>query len=206
MYSKEQKNFLNFLLNYKKNEIELCFSEVLYEYILKFYKGIIIEFENNIINFYKLKNYDIELNTSEIKRFQEEIVSILYLIYELYSKKNLIFYGEIKEIKNKYLDLIEEDRFLFKMKLDFFRKIKSSILKNYIISSELKELEERDFNSIEEKNLNFTKWALIISIIATGIGIFSQWYIAIKVTTVIEFSKPEQLKNASSTTIINMKK
>ena len=92
------------------------------------------------------------------------------------------------------------------MKLDFFRKIKSSILKNYIISSELKELEERDFNSIEEKNLNFTKRALVISIIATGIGIFSQWYIAIKVTTVIEFSKPEQLKNASSTTIINMKK
>ena len=135
MYSKEQKNFLNFLLNYKKNEIELCFSEVLYEYILKFYKGIIIEFENNIINFYKLKNYDTELNASEMKRFQEEIVSILYLIYELYSKKNLIFYGEIKEIKNKYLDLIEEDRFLFKMKLDFFRKIKSSILKNYIILS-----------------------------------------------------------------------
>lgn len=206
MYSKGQKNFLSFLLNYKKNEIELCFSEVLYEYILKFYKGIIIELENNIINFYKLKNYDTELNASEMKRFQEEIVSILYLIYELYSKKDLIFYGEVKEIKNKYLDLIEEDRFLFKMKLDFFRKIKSSILKNYIISSELKELEERDFKSIEEKNLNFTKWALVISIIATFAGICSEWCIATKVTTVIEFAKPEQLKNASSIMVINMRK
>lgn len=211
MYSKNQKNFLNFLLKYKKSEINLSFSEVFYEYILQFYKGFIIEFDSDNINFYKLRSCKNKLNHDEIKIFQEEIISILYLVYELHNKKYLIFYGDTKSIKNLYLNLITEDNFLFEVQLDFLKNIEEDILKSYIVSSELKELATRDFNSIEQQNLNFTRYALIVSIAvsavslgATIFGFYWQWHIATKVNTVIEFAKPEQLQNASSTTTINI--
>lgn len=205
MYSKNQKNFLNFLLKYKKSEINLSFSEVFYEYILQFYKGFIIEFDNDNINFYKLRSYKNKLNHDEIKIFQEEIVSILYLVYELYNKKYLIFYGNPKSIKNTYLNLINEDNFLFEVQLDFFKNIKDNVLKNYIVSSELKELRDRGYKSVEEKNLKYTLIALWISIVISVIGFYVDWNIATKVNTVVEFAKPEQLQNASSTVIINNK-
>ncbi|MBM6876343.1 hypothetical protein, partial [Fusobacterium mortiferum] len=104
MYSKNQKKFLEFLLNYKRNEINISFSEVLYEYILNFYKKFIIQIDNDIINFYKIKNNQKKLNPDETKEFQEEVVSILYLVYELYDQKHLIFYGDKKDIKNIYID------------------------------------------------------------------------------------------------------
>lgn len=194
MYSKSQKNFLEFLLNYKRNEINISFSEVFYEYILNFYKNFIIEFENDNINFYKIKNNQKKVTPDETKEFQEEIVSILYLLYELYIQKHLIFYGDKKDIKNIYIDLINEDNFLFEMKLDFFKNINNNIFKNYIISSELKELGKRKFDSIEQRNLNFTKWALIISIVANIFGFYWQWHIATKVNTVVEFANFENLK------------
>lgn len=201
MYSKNQKKFLKFLLNYKRNEINISFSEVLYEYILNFYKKFIIQIDNDIINFYKIKNNQKKLNPDETKEFQEEVVSILYLVYELYDQKHLIFYGDKKDIKNIYIDLISEDNFLFEIQLDFLKNVNNNIFKNYIISSELKELGDRKFNSIEQKNLNFTKWALIISImatifsaLATIFGFYWQWRIATKVNTVIEFANFEDLK------------
>ncbi|MBM6875960.1 hypothetical protein, partial [Fusobacterium mortiferum] len=94
-----------------------------------------------------------------------------------------------------------EDNFLFEIQLDFLKNVNNNIFKNYIISSELKELGDRKFNSIEQKNLNFTKWALIISImatifsaLATIFGFYWQWRIATKVNTVIEFANFEDLK------------
>ncbi len=205
MYSKNQKNFLNFLLKYKKNEINLSFSEVLYEYILQFHKGFIIEFDDDNINCYKLKSYNNKLTSDEVKLFQEEIVSILYLVYELHNKKHLIFYGSSKNIKNTYLKLIDEDNSLFEVQLDFFKNIKENVLKNYIVSSELKELKDRGYKSVEEKNLKYTLITLWISIVISVVGFFVDWNIATKVNTVIEFAKPEQLQNASSTVIINNK-
>lgn len=201
MYSKSQKKFLEFILNYKRNEINISFSEVFYEYILNFYKNFIIEFDNDNINFYKIKSNKKKINPDETKEFQEEVVSILYLVYELYIQKHLIFYGDKKTIKNIYIDLINEDNFLFEIQLDFFKNINNNIFKNYIISSELKELGERKFDSIEQKNLNFTKWALItsigatiFSILTTIFGFYWQWHIATKISTVVEFANFEDLK------------
>lgn len=206
MYSENQKRFLNFLLNYKKNEINLSFSEVFYEYILQFYRGFIVEIDDDNINFYKIKNFEESLDSEKIKLFQEEIVSILYLIYELYNKKYVIFYGNPKNIKNIYLELIEENNFLFEMKLDFFNEIKNNFFKNYLISPELKEIKSRNFNNIEHQNLKYTLIALWASVILSIVGFLVNILIATKITTVIKFEDPKQLQHASSTTIINMKK
>lgn len=206
MYSENQKRFLNFLLNYKKNEINLSFSEVFYEYILQFYRGFIVEIDDDNINFYKIKNFEESLDSEKIKLFQEEIISILYLIYELYNKKYVIFYGNPKNIKNIYLELIEENNFLFEMKLDFFNEIKNNFFKNYLISPELKEIKSRNFNNIEHQNLKYTLIALWASVILSIVGFLVNILIATKITTVIKFEDPKQLQHASSTTIINMKK
>lgn len=204
MYSNNQKKFLTFLLNYKKDEITLSFSEVLYEYILNNYDGFIIEIEDDNISCYKRLDFKTKFSPNEIKSFQEDIVSILYLIHELVEKKYIIFYGHNSKVKNKYLERIDRDDFLFDMKLDFLEKLKDNFLKNYLITYELRELEDSEFQSIEQQNLKYTLWALYASIGCSIFGIIVNIFLAFKVTTVIEFKNPEQLKNASSTTIVNM--
>ena len=206
MYSNNQKRFLSFLLNYKKDEITLSFSEVLYEYILNNYNGFIIEIEDDNISCYKRLDFKTKFSPNEIKSFQEDIVSILYLIHELVEKKYIIFYGHNSKVKNKYLERIDRNDFLFDMKLDFLEKLKDNFLKNYLITYELRELEDNKFQSIEQQNLKYTLLALYASIGCSILGIIVNIILAFKVTTVIEFKNPEQLKNASSTTIINMGK
>ena len=141
-----------------------------------------------------LKKKDKEVKDSYIKI--DEIISLLYLLRVLREEKYIIFYGEEdnQELKEDNQEL-KEDNYFYAFNIDIdFSDVKRNLNQKFLIDPKLRELKSRNFNSIEQKNLNFTKCALIISIVATIFGFYWQWYIATKVNTVIEFANFENLK------------
>lgn len=137
-----------------------------------------------------LKKKDKQVKDSYIKI--DEIISLLYLLRVLKEEKYIIFYGEEDNQE------LKEDNYFYAFNIDIdFSDVKRNLNQKFLIDPKLRELKSRNFNSIEQKNLNFTKCALIISIVANIFGFYWQWHVATKVNTVIEFSNFEDLKYIS---------
>lgn len=204
-YNKTQKHFLNYLVRYKRNSALLPFSEIFYSYIEKNYKEIEIELIKNEIIFYKKevkKNIllDSIRNSKFDKKFYnyvDEIMSLVYLIIILKDEKSIVYYGEENELKNKYR-IKDSSKKVFKTKLDL--KIEKELNRSFLISPNLKELINDEFRTLEQKSLLLTQKALYISIFFSFLSLGLNWCTSTSVTK-IEFNKPEQLKEISTTTI-----
>lgn len=187
-YNEIQKSFIKYLLKYKKKAIEIKISNVVYKFLEENYPEFKINIMDNEVKF--LKKKDKQVKDSYIKI--DEIISLLYLLRVLKEEKYIIFYGEEDNQE------LKEDNYFYAFNIDIdFSDVKRNLNQKFLIDPKLRELKSRNFNSIEQKNLNFTKCALIISIVANIFGFYWQWHVATKVNTVIEFSNFEDLKYIS---------
>lgn len=113
-----------------------------------------------------------------------------------------------KEVPEYKYNIYEENNDLVKINLNkrTIKLIYYNLYSDYYISSNLREIKKMRFKSIEEKNLKYTLIALWTSIVISVLGFVVQYLIAKNINTVVEFSKPEQLRNSSSMTILNIYK
>jgi|GEM_PF-5521486 len=192
-YNKAQKSFLNYLIKYKRNSVVLPFSDIFYSYIKKNYHEVEIELVKGKIIFYK-KDEKCNLN-SIIYTYIDEIMSLFYLILILRDEKSIVYYGKKEELKNTFKVKNKTNK-LFE--INFNNKIEEDLNKNFLINPNLKELINSNFKTLEQKSLFWTKWALYFSIFFSGVGIIVNLYTSTSVTK-IEFNKPEQLKEISTT-------
>lgn len=124
-------------------------------------------------------------------------MSLVYLIIILKDEKSIVYYGEENELKNKYR-IKDSSKKVFKTKLDL--KIEKELNRSFLISPNLKELINDEFRTLEQKSLLLTQKALYISIFFSFLSLGLNWCTSTSVTK-IEFNKPEQLKEISTTTI-----
>ena len=96
--------------------------------------------------------------------------------------KNIEDYGK----NYKYNIYSEENLIKISFNSSIIKLIYYNLYSDFYISSELKEIRDRGYKSVEEKNLKYTLIALWISIIISVVGFYVDWNIATKVNTVIE--------------------
>lgn len=200
VFNKIQQKIINDIVNFKPMGVETLFKELLENILNKNFKnfGIII------------KKDSIYISSIEIINDKKKVYELFFLIEFLIKKHLFKFIKTGKNIEDygknyKYNIYSEENLIKISFNSSIIKLIYYNLYSDFYISSELKEIRDRGYKSVEEKNLKYTLIALWISIIISVVGFYVDWNIATKVNTVIEFAKPEQLQNASSTVIINNK-
>lgn len=199
VFNKIQQKIINDIVNFKPMGVETLFKELLENILNKNFKnfGIII------------KKDSIYISSIEIINDKKKVYELFFLIEFLIKKHLFKFIKTGKNIEDygknyKYNIYSEENLIKISFNSSIIKLIYYNLYSDFYISSELKEIRDRGYKSVEEKNLKYTLIALWISIIISVVGFYVDWNIATKVNTVIEFAKPEQLQNASSTTTINI--
>lgn len=207
-YNKFQKSIIKTIAEFHPNGIDVLFKELFQEIMEKNLEGCgIIMNESNIF-----------INSNNFIEDKSKIFELFFL-FEYLIENNLFKFIESERTKKffekdyKYQIYSQEN--IIRINLDTYtlNLIYNNLYSDFYISTELKEIKKNKFLTNEQISLKLTRktfWvSIVVSIITTLTTIFGfywQWYIANKVNTVIEFKNPEQLKNASSTTIINMGK
>ena len=200
-YNKIQKKIIKTIVEFKSNNTDVLFRDLFEEILEKNYKNVGIFITKNEI-FIHSKNFSEDKNK----------IYELFFLFEFLKKNNLFRFIKTKKIIDNYRENYSynlynhDDTIKINLEVSTVRMIYYNLYSDFYISNELKEIKQSKFLTNEEKNLKIAILALWITIGTSLIGVASTFYIACNITTVIEFKNPEQLKNASSTTIINMGK
>lgn len=201
-FSESQKKFLKTLCLYKKDQIIFSFEDFFEEYIKKEYKEIGIQIKQKKLY---ISQKTTTVDTDLLNKYIDEVVSLLYLIFQLEERKNIFFYekGNPDVIIIDYL----EDYFIIDIELFFLESVIELLQAKYLLTPSLLELVNRNFLTLEQENIRITRktlyWnivAIIITLLVTIYGIFLDEK-NLKQNTIIEFANPEQLKEISTTTI-----
>lgn len=200
IFNKVQQKMITDMINFEATGIENSFKDLLENILEKNFNKFGIE----------IKKDEVYISSKNVIEDKNKIYELFFLI-EILIKNHLFRFiktgKNIETYEQSYTYNIYNKDDLIKINFNnsIIRLIYYNLYSDYYITSNLKEIKKMKFKSIEEKNLRNTLIALWTSIIISGISFAVDWVIANKVTTVIEFAKPEQLQNASSTTIINIK-
>lgn len=192
-FSNFEKKILKKVLNYKRKAVESTFKELFEEILNEFFDniGIIITSSGSIkICFYK------KTDTEYLIQTKERLYEIIVLFVSLKNEYNF-FYNIPNNFKNFEHCIALNTRTPktdINLKLDkeniIFLKL---IYSNYFITSNLRECCISKFETIERKNLRYTRIALYISIIVSIISMFFNWY-QLKSISEIKIVNPEEIK------------
>ncbi|WP_335931219.1 hypothetical protein [Fusobacterium polymorphum] len=180
-FSKFERNVISIILTYKRKGVESSFKE-LFEHILNtLFKniGIQITKESVIISFYE------QTQTEDMIRTKEKIYELILLLDKLKMEYNF-FYNIPKEV-SYFVHCFYNDRVYVNTRIKLEEKtsnILNLIFSNYFITSDLRDLKNIKFKSIERKNLEWTKWALIIGAIFSILSFCLEIYQVISINEV----------------------
>lgn len=180
-FSKFERNVISIILTYKRKGVESSFKE-LFEHILNtLFKniGIQITKESVIISFYE------QTQTEDMIRTKEKIYELILLLDKLKMEYNF-FYNIPKEV-SYFVHCFYNDRVYVNTRIKLEKetsKILNLIFSNYFITSDLRDLKNIKFKSIERKNLEWTKWALIIGAIFSILSFCLEIYQVISINEV----------------------
>lgn len=196
-FSKFQKKIIKKMLAYIPDERDFCFKDFLYDIFETFFKK-----EKVFISPTRL-----EIVTGDFFKTRRELIELFYLIKILREEKVLFFITTNKEYSKEFYfntttdEILENKDFLrINLDTDEIELICNNLYSDYYITSKLFELVENDFETLEKKSLLLTRRALYISIFFSFLSLGLNWCTSTSVTK-IEFNKPEQLKEISTTTI-----
>lgn len=204
-FSEFQKKIIKGMLQYEPCERDIHFKDLLYNLFSSLFK------KEKIF----ISPIGLEIETDDFSKTRRELIEMFYLIRTLQEQKVLFFIPVEpnplikKPSKELYFNTSSEEILANAdfLKVNLTSKeielICNNLGSDYYITSELYELAEMDFKTVEQKNLKYTLIALWVSIILSVAGFVFNWYITTSITK-IEFNKPEQLKEIS-TTIIHLK-
>ena len=180
-FSKFERNVISIILTYKRKGVESSFKE-LFEHILNtLFKniGIQITKESVIISFYE------QTQTEDMIRTKEKIYELILLLDKLKMEYNF-FYNIPKEV-SYFVHCFYNDRVYVNTRIKLEEEtsnILNLIFSNYFITSDLRDLKNIKFKSIERKNLEWTKWALIIGAIFSILSFCLEIYQVISINEV----------------------
>lgn len=190
-FSKFEKEVIKIILNYKRKGIETGFKE-LFEHILNIlFKNIGIQINKKfiILSFYK------KTKTEDIIEDREKIYELFLLLKKLKEEYN--FFYNIPENTLNFEHCFDKNKIVINTKIGLendLADILNLIFSNYFITSDLRDLKKIGFNSIERKNLEWTKWALIIgalfSILSFSLDLYQSFSInEVKILNLKEIKK-----------------
>nr|DAQ44543.1 MAG TPA: hypothetical protein [Caudoviricetes sp.] len=189
-FSKFERNVISIILTYKRKGVESSFKE-LFEHVLNtLFKniGIQITKESVVISFYE------QTETENMIRTKEKIYELILLLDKLKMEYNF-FYNIPKEV-SCFEHYFYKDRVYVNTKIKLEEEtsnILNLIFSNYFITSDLRDLKNTNFKSIERKNLEWTKWALIIGTLFSMLSFGLEIYQVISVNEV-KILNPEEIK------------
>lgn len=189
-FSKFERNVISIILTYKRKGVESSFKE-LFEHVLNtLFKniGIQITKESVVISFYE------QTETENMIRTKEKIYELILLLDKL-KMEYKFFYNIPKEV-SCFEHYFYKDRVYVNTKIKLEEEtsnILNLIFSNYFITSDLRDLKNTNFKSIERKNLEWTKWALIIGTLFSMLSFGLEIYQVISVNEV-KILNPEEIK------------
>ncbi|WP_338963046.1 hypothetical protein KSU11_01155 [Fusobacterium nucleatum] len=189
-FSKFEKEVIIIILSYKRKGVETTFKE-LFEHILNtLFKniGIQINKEAIVISFYE------KAETEDMIRTKEKIYELILLLDKLKMEYDF-FYNIPKEVFC-FEHCFYNNRVYVNTKIKLEEEtsnILNLIFSNYFITSDLRDLKNTKFKSIERKNLEWTKWALIIGTIFSILSFCLEIYQVISVNEV-KILNPKEIK------------
>lgn len=191
-FSKFEKKVIKSILKYKRKGVESIFKE-LFEHILNiFFEDIGIQINKRCI---ELSFYS-KIETENIIKNKEKIYELILLIKKLREDYNF-FYNIPNKVSNFEHCLDRNRNIMNNTKIELERDLSdiiNLIFSNYFITSDLKDLKKINFNSIERRNLEWTKYALIIGAIFSCLTFGLEIYQAIGVNEV-EILNLKEMKN-----------
>lgn len=210
-----QKEFLEYLCNYKEDSLSKQMCQVLFSFFKIQNKDIKILISDGEIAFFSNnKNIDKII----INDYKNNLIQILFLLEELNEKKYILYY------ENKKINIghVCETDFLFEIKYNT-NEVIIQLGSQYSISPLLKKYINNQFKTDSQiermetiKNIQFTRIisiiTLIIAVISIIIGIIfnnksikASYDIATNIPTTINFKEDEQFKKLISSKQISVK-
>ena len=194
-FNKIQKKIIKDIIEFKPKGTEILFKELFEVIIYKNFKefGIII------------KKDSVYIKSKKIIEDKSKVYELFFLIENL-NKCNIFRFIKTEKNTQEYIKDYKygirdmEDVIKINLESSVIELVYDNLYSDYYTTSELHELVEMNFRTVEQKNLQYTLIALLVSIFLSFAGFGLNWYIATNVTKV-EFNNPEQLKEILSTTI-----